>query len=260
MSPLVTYQLSDRVAVVRLNRPRSLNALTAQMVDELAEALERASVDGAAATVLCGEGRAFCAGHDLHHVQDRAAAEANRRELERIQDVTRLIRRCAHPVIAAVHGYALGAGVEFALGCDLVIAAAGTQFGFPEVEVGLSVTGGITRLLPLAIGLARAKELVLLGGRFPAERALAWGLVNEVVDEVELMPRALAVAERVAALPAASLHGAKSALDAGADAALEAAMQNEIELALSLLEVDQGPTGAEEFRARSCSPPASSEL
>lgn len=254
MIPLVTYELRDRVALVRLNRPGSLNALTAQLVDDLAAALERTSADEVGAAVLSGEGRAFCAGHDLNEVQDPAAVEANRRDLERVQDVSRLIRRSPHPVIAAVHGYALGAGFEFALGCDLVIAATGTRFGFPEVEVGLSVTGGVTALLPRAIGLARAKQLVLLGGQFSEERALEWGLVNEVVDDVELMPRALAVAQQVAVLPAASLRGAKAALDSGADAALDVAMQNEIELALALLQADQGPTGADRFRARSALP------
>jgi 2-(1,2-epoxy-1,2-dihydrophenyl)acetyl-CoA isomerase len=250
MTSLVTYETVDDVAVVTLDRPGSLNALTADMVDQLAEALQRAITEDVGAAVLAGNGRAFCAGHDLDEVQDPARRSANRRELERIQDVTRLLMRSPHPVVAAVQGYALGAGLEFALGCDLVVAARGAQLGFPEVEVGLSVTGGATRILPVILGPAVAKELVLLGGRFAAERAQALGLVNALVEADELMATALDFARRLASRPRESLRSAKRSLDLGLHGGLEAVLQREIEDALGLIAVDQGATDGDLFRAR----------
>lgn len=258
MSCLVTYETTDGIALVRLDRPESLNALTAPMVDELVVALTRAIAEDVGAVVLAGNGRAFCAGYDLRQVPDPHAIAANRRELERIQDVTRVILRSPHPVIAAVHGYALGAGFEFALVCDLVVAARGAQFGFPEVEVGLSVTGGVTRILPLVVGPARAKELVLLGGRFPAGRALELGLVNRIVDEADVMSTALGDARRLAAMPRESLRRAKRSLDLGVHDALEAALQREIDDALALMTVEQSMTGSDAFHARSAGPPPTS--
>jgi len=250
MSSLVTYETVGDVAVVTLDRPRALNALTAAMVDDLAGALQRAITEDVGAAVLAGNGRAFCAGHDLNEVQDPAQQSANRRDLERIQDVTRLLMRSPHPVVAAVQGYALGAGLEFALGCDLVVAARGTQWGFPEVEVGLSVTGGATRILPVIVGPAVAKELILLGGRFPVERAHDLGLVNAVVEADALMETALDYARRLAARPRESLRTAKRSLDLGLHGGLEAVLQREIDDALSLVPVDQGATGGDLFRTR----------
>jgi 2-(1,2-epoxy-1,2-dihydrophenyl)acetyl-CoA isomerase len=107
----------------------------------LAAALARAGQDGARVVVLAGRGRAFCSGHDLKEPVPPETVLQTRRRVDGIQDVTRAIRRFPGPVVAAVHGYALGAGCEFALGCDLVVAAEDAQFGFPEVSVGLSVTG-----------------------------------------------------------------------------------------------------------------------
>jgi enoyl-CoA hydratase/carnithine racemase len=259
MTALVSYETLGDVAVVTLDRPGSLNALTAAMVDQLAEALGRAIAEDVGAAVLAGNGRAFCAGHDLNEVQDPRERSANRRELERIQDVTRLLLRSPHPVVAAVQGYALGAGLEFALGCDLVLAARGTQLGFPEVEVGLSVTGGATRILPVTVGLAVAKELVLLGERFSAERAQALGLVNAVVEPEALRDTALDTARRLAARPRESLRSAKRSLDLGLHGGLEAVLQREIDDALGLAGVDQGTTGSHRFRARAAGSPPGPE-
>ena len=146
---LVTYEASDGIAVVTLNRPRRLNAVVPDLVEQLCAALGRARHDDVGACVLTGAGSSFCAGHDLRHEHEPISEAEDRRRLHRIQDVTRLIRQAPFPVIASVHGYALGAGCEFALCCDLVAASTDTVFGFPEVSVGLGVTGGISRLLPL---------------------------------------------------------------------------------------------------------------
>ena len=227
----VDYELSESVARVYLNRPHRLNAVVPELTAGLVAALARAGQDGARVVVLAGRGRAFCSGYDLKEQLPPETVLAMRLRVEQIQDVTRAIRRFPGPVIAAVHGYALGAGCEFALGCDLVVASEDAQFGFPEVSVGLSVTGGISRLLPLLVGPVRAKELLLLGERFGAARALELGLVNQVAVAGQHEQAAAVIAARLRGQPRLALALAKQALDRGADCALEEAMAAEVDFA-----------------------------
>ncbi len=177
----VEYSRDGAIARIHLNRPERLNAVTTALTDGLAEALERATSEDARVIVLAGRGRAFCAGHDLKEPEPVETPVQTRVRLEGIQEITRLIRRFPGPVVAAVHGYALGAGCEFALACDVVVAGEDAQLGFPEVGVGLSVTGGISRLLPMLVGWARAKELLLLGERVSGLEAARIGLVARAV-------------------------------------------------------------------------------
>jgi 2-(1,2-epoxy-1,2-dihydrophenyl)acetyl-CoA isomerase len=227
----VDYELDESVARIYLNRPHRLNAVVPELTAGLVAALGRAEHDGARVAVLAGRGRAFCSGHDLKEPVPAETVLATRRRVDGIQEVTRAIRRFPGPVVAAVHGYALGAGCEFALGCDLVVAAQDAQFGFPEVSVGLSVTGGISRLLPLLVGPVRAKELLLLGERFGADRALELGLVNRVAPAGQHEQVAGEIAARLRDQPALALALAKQALDRGADCALEEAMGLETDFA-----------------------------
>ncbi|MGD0556808.1 MAG: enoyl-CoA hydratase-related protein [Streptosporangiaceae bacterium] len=228
---VVDFELAESVARIYLNRPHRLNAVVPELTDELVTALDRAGQHEARVVVLAGRGRAFCSGHDLKEQLPPETVLKTRIRVDQIQEVTRAIRRFPGPVIAAVHGYALGAGAEFALGCDLVVAAEDAQFGFPEVSVGLSVTGGISRLLPLLVGPVRAKELLLLGERFGAARALELGLVNRVVPAGQHEQSAGEIAARLRDQPALSLALAKQALDRGVDSALEEAMATETDFA-----------------------------
>src|SRR5580658_7292339 len=228
---VVDYELDQSVARIYLNRPHRLNAVVPELTGGLVAAFARAGQDGARVVVLAGRGRAFCSGHDLKEPVPPETVLETRRRVEGIQEVTRAIRGFAGPVIAAVHGYALGAGCEFALGCDLVVAAQDAQFGFPEVSVGLSVTGGISRLLPLLVGPVRAKELVLLGDRFSAARALELGLVNVVAAAGQHEQAAAEMAARLRDQPPLALALAKQALDRGAECALEEAMAAEVDFA-----------------------------
>jgi len=228
---VVEYELADAVARIYLNRPHRLNAVVPELAAGLAESIARAGRDGARVIVLAGRGRAFCSGHDLKQEVPPETVLATRRRVEQIQEVTRAIRRFPGPVIAAVHGYALGAGCEFALGCDLVVAAGDAQFGFPEVSVGLSVTGGISRLLPLLVGPVRAKEMLLLGDRFGADRALELGLVNRVAAAGQHEQAAAELAARLRDQSPLALALAKQALDRGAECALEEAMAAEVDFA-----------------------------
>lgn len=247
----VDYEVRNDVAWIHLNRPERLNAVVPELIEDFCLALRRAMSDDVAAAVLAGRGRAFCAGVDLKRQEEPAGEFEERRRLERIQDVTRLIHQAPFPIIAAVHGYALGAGCEFALSADLIIASSDANFGFPEVSVGLSVTGGISHLLPLSIGMARAKELVLLGELMSAERAHALGLVNLVVALDRLEKEAAALANRLRERPRLALALAKRALDQGAQGSLEQALELEIEHAQQVKKAPDAARAKERFRARS---------
>jgi 2-(1,2-epoxy-1,2-dihydrophenyl)acetyl-CoA isomerase len=247
---VVTYESIDGIAIITLNRPHRLNAVVPELVERLCAALGQARQDDVAACVLTGAGRSFCAGHDLRQEYEPISEAEDRRRLHRIQDVTRLVRQAPFPVIAAVHGYALGAGCEFALCCDLIVASMDATFGFPEVGVGLGVTGGISRLLPLTVGMAKAKELVLLGERFSAEQALAFRLINWVVGPGEHLGFAMDLAARLGARPRSALARAKHALDLGPEVGIEAAFEVEISSALALHTGADAQDAARAFRDR----------
>ncbi|MGW3242744.1 enoyl-CoA hydratase/isomerase family protein [Streptomyces sp. NPDC001070] len=233
--PPVSYDRAGEIAVIRLDRSHRLNAVVPELVDALVEALLRARREEVRAAVLAGRGRAFCSGHDLREEPHSDGIEAARARIDRIQEITRQIRRSPFPVIAAVHGYALGAGCEFALGCDLVVAGEDAWFGFPETSVGLSVTGGISRLLTATVGPLKAKELVLLGERFDAAEAARLGLVTRLVKAGTHEEEALELARTLAAKPPFALALAKRALDAGLDGTIEAAFDRETADALLTL-------------------------
>jgi 2-(1,2-epoxy-1,2-dihydrophenyl)acetyl-CoA isomerase len=232
--PVVRYHAADGIALVTLNRPHRLNAVTPELVTGLCSALDSALADAVGAAVLTGSGRAFCAGYDLKEKRPELTEAQDRRNLQQVQNVTRMIRQAPFPVVAAVHGYALGAGCEFALCCDLVVAASDATFGFPEVGVGLGVTGGISRTLPLQVGTAKAKELVLLGEHFSATEARALGLVNLLTEPNGHLDGALTLAARLRDRPRRALTLAKFALDLGPEVGIEAAYEIEIANALTL--------------------------
>jgi enoyl-CoA hydratase/carnithine racemase len=223
-----TEDVAGGVRVVMLNRPHRLNAITPALLDDLVAALRAADADGSVrCIVLTGAGRAFCAGDDLKEFESQAQGEtATRAYIERIQDVTRAILLGDTPVVGAIRGWAAGGGLEWVINCDLAIAAAGTRFFFPEVTLGVFVTGGVTYLLPRLVGLARAREMILLGEKFDADQALAWGLLHKVVPDAALMEEALTLARRVAALPAGPVRALRRILACQADA-LAAAMAAE---------------------------------
>jgi 2-(1,2-epoxy-1,2-dihydrophenyl)acetyl-CoA isomerase len=248
--PVVAYEERGGIAVITLNRPHRLNAVVPELIEELCEALAKARRDEVGACVLSGAGRSFCAGHDLRQEHEPISEAEDQRRLHRVQDVTRLVRQAPFAVVAAVHGYALGAGCEFALCCDLIVASSEAAFGFPEVSVGLGVTGGISRLLPLTVGLAKAKELVLLGERFSAEQALELGLINWAVEPGQHLDVAMDVAARLCERPRAALARAKRALDLGPEVGIEAAFDVEIANALALHAGSDAADAARAFRSR----------
>jgi enoyl-CoA hydratase len=229
--------LTDRdgaIVTLSLNNPERLNAVSEELYQRLEHELAAVAVDGAVrAVVLRGSGRAFCAGADLKRHADTPRTATERREYVWLgQRVCQRLQQLRQPVIAGVHGYALGAGAELALSCDFVVMAEDARMGFPEVSIGTYVGGGVTKRLPALVGLARAKELLLLGERFTGRQAHAWGLVHEAVAEDELWTRVERLAAHLAAkapLPAArakrdlerwSTRSAADALAAEADGLL----------------------------------------
>ena len=226
---VLTEDAGDGVRVVTLNRPQRLNAIVPALLEDLIAALHDADRDsGIRAIVLTGAGRAFCAGDDLKEFGSQSKDEASTRAyIERIQDVTRAILRGDTPVVGAIRGWAVGGGLEWMINCDFALAAEGTRFFFPETTLGVFVTGGVTALLPRLVGLRRARELIMLGERFDAVRAQAWGLVSKVVPDSDLMPAALALARRIAALPPGPVRALRRILAAGDG--LDAAMAAETE-------------------------------
>jgi 2-(1,2-epoxy-1,2-dihydrophenyl)acetyl-CoA isomerase len=243
----VEYNRNGAIALIHLNRPERLNAVTAALTEQLGAALERAAAEDARVVVLAGRGRAFCAGHDLKEPEPVETPVQTRLRLEAIQEVTRRTRRFPGPVVAAVHGYALGAGCEFALACDVVVAAQDAQFGFPEVGVGLSVTGGVSRLLPMLVGWSKAKELLLLGDRVTGAEAERIGLVARAVPPGEHEAAALELAQRLAERPPLALSLAKQVLDHGLDASLEEAMVREVDHAVLTSLSGEGDAPKEAF-------------
>ena len=185
------YELKeDGILWIRFNRPRSLNAVNRTFARELREAVEQAEADpDVKVVILTGEGRAFCAGADLKEAAAGMPPGQEKRSTHNLQTVAQVLRDMRKVAIAAVNGYALGAGCEIALDCDLVVASEEAKFGFPETGVGATVTGAGTYLLPQGIGLARAKELIFLGEHLPAAEAQKLGMVNRVVPADKLVGR-----------------------------------------------------------------------
>jgi 2-(1,2-epoxy-1,2-dihydrophenyl)acetyl-CoA isomerase len=189
----------DGYAVLRLNRPERLNALSHALVGDLHDALATLDADaGVRAVVLTGEGRAFCSGADLGGGPSDAEDVVRRLYNPLITRLTSMDT----PVIAAVNGVAAGAGFSLALAADLRLASENASFALSFVKVGLVPDAGATWLLPRALGSARAAEIALLGRKVTATQALAWGMVNDVIAAGELEQRAREVAAELASLSA----------------------------------------------------------
>lgn len=195
--------LGEGVQKITLDRPHRLNAIVPALLDDLIAAFDVANNDErVGAILLTGEGRAFCAGDDLKEFSSQASDEKGTTAyIERIQDVTRAMVLGRRPVVGAIRGWAVGGGLEWVINCDFAIAAKGTRFFFPEIALGVFVTGGVTELLPRLVGLQRAREMILLGEKFDADQAKDWGLLRDVVADDALISAATDLARRLAALP-----------------------------------------------------------
>jgi enoyl-CoA hydratase/carnithine racemase len=222
----VLSEITKNVRTITLNRPERLNAISPQLVIDLNAAFDEALADDATkAIVFRGAGRAFCAGDDLKDFDDQKGTEAEvTTMIDRLQGVTRRIVLGDKIVIGAIHGWAVGGGLEWAINCDLPIWGSSGRGFFPEVNLGLFVTGAVTTLLPKLAGLHKTKELMLFGERFDAETALALGIAWKVVPDGTLFEEAQATAERIAALPYAQACNIKRVINRACHMDAEGAM------------------------------------
>jgi 2-(1,2-epoxy-1,2-dihydrophenyl)acetyl-CoA isomerase len=236
--PLVLVSRDGPLRVLTLNRPAQLNSFTAAMHAELLPALQAAADDTAVrAVIITGAGRGFCAGQDLNDADMGASVGAPDvgAVIERLYKPLALrVRTMPVPVIAAVNGVAAGAGANFALGCDMVVAARSASFIQAFSKIGLIPDCGGTWLLPRLVGRARALGLAMTGDKLPAEEAQRMGLIWQCVDDAALMDSARALALRLAAMPVRALADTRRALDDALDVDyagaldLEARMQREL--------------------------------
>jgi enoyl-CoA hydratase len=245
---VVAYERDGHIARITLRRPERLNAIDAAVNRGLVDAVQRLDADPEARVgILRGEGRAFCAGADLEAV---AAGDGTA-----LGDATQsfagfVSMERATPIVAAVHGYALAGGLELALACDVVVAAAGTQFGLPEVTRGLVAAAGGAIRLPRLVPEKRALELILTGRRFDAAEALALGLVSRVVPDDELHDAAQELAAAIAANAPAAVRESLALVRATRGMPEAQAWEHSAAAWRSVLATDDAHEGATAFLER----------
>jgi enoyl-CoA hydratase len=196
---LIIAETRGAVGVITLNRPQAMNALNAQVMRELGEALDGFEADEAiGAVVITGNEKAFAAGADIKEMKDKTFMDCYLEDF--ITSSWERTARCRKPVVAAVAGFALGGGCELAMMCDIILAADNAEFGQPEITIAAIPGAGGTQRLARAVGKAKAMELCLTGRRMKAEEAERAGLVARVVPLAELQGEAMKTAEKIAAM------------------------------------------------------------
>lgn len=227
-APAVTYHTEAEVGIVTLNRPERLNAINADLLRDFIRQLDTAKRDDSVRSViLTGAGKAFCAGEDLKETSAGKSFAQWVSEVDGLQEIQRVILGLGKPLVAAVRGYAVGGGLEFALSCDMRIASEDAWFGFPETGVGLSVTTAGTKLITQIVGLGKAKELILTGEFIDAREAYKIGLVNSVVPPEDLLGAALDMCRKINARSALATRLSRIAIDQGLHASFEQILELE---------------------------------
>ncbi len=245
---MISFDLRDATAFVRISRPEKLNALTGEMLTELGETFERIkSEQEARAVILTGEGRrAFCAGTDIAELAAIDAEDALA-VAKRGQDICEKIERCGVPVIAAVNGLAAGGGFELALACHMRIASKTARFSLPEIKLGVIPAYGGTQRLARATGCGRALELMLTGAAISADEALRVSLVNRVVAPDQLLAQAEALAQEIAELSPLAIRACLEAVTLGLNMTLEDGLRLESELFSRLFDTEDMREGTRAF-------------
>lgn len=226
----VKLELEDHILVVTMNRPKALNALNNQTLDELQEVTKMiVEDDDVYGVIITGEGRGFVAGADIVQMKPYKSEEG-RTYAGYAQDTFNKIEALDKPVIAAVNGFALGGGCELALSCDIRIASEKAVFGQPEVTLGIMPCFGGTQRLPRLIGTGLAKEMIYTGRQVKAEEAKQFGLVNKVVAAEELIDTAKAMMKDILKVSPIGIKYAKIAINKGADMDLKNGLELEKDL------------------------------
>jgi 2-(1,2-epoxy-1,2-dihydrophenyl)acetyl-CoA isomerase len=236
----VIWDVEDGVGRITLNRPKTLNAWNTQFGLDLRDVVTKEAQDDAIRAILItGAGRGFSSGADLKNegtgdVADDGMPDVRKRLTELYHPILLGLRELPKPVVAAVNGPAVGIGASLAFACDLIVASSSAYFNLAFVNIGLMPDGGSTAFVPAAVGKARAFQMALLGERIPAQQALDWGLINQVVEPESLSKVSLELATRLAAGPTKSYAGSKRAInrmvygDLNSQLELEADIQHEL--------------------------------
>ena len=249
----VDLEYRGHVAILTLNRPEALNAISSEMFDDFERHVSAIGADeNVRAVVVTGAGdRAFCAGADIGHMQKASPLQA-RAFAGRGHRLYSSMESIGCPLIAAINGYALGGGCELALACDIRLASDNAQIGLPEVTLGIFPGWGGTQRLPRIVGLGHAMEMILSGRRVRAAEAAQTGLVNRVLPAAELLDAALTLADEISRLAPLAVREAKSLVNLAGSVPLSAGLANELDrFALMFDTVDQreGMTAFVEKRA-----------
>ena len=208
---LVNEQYDSSVALIQLNRPKDLNALNLQLMQEVRDALKELDRnDNVRVIIITGNEMAFAAGADIKQMSDKSAIDMLMIDQFSTWDQ---IRKTRKPIIAAVSGFALGGGCELAMTCDMIIASETAKFGQPEIKIGVMPGAGGTQRLTRAIGKVKAMELVLTGRFLSAEEALSYGLINKVVPVEMYLREAVTLAKEIAQMSPIATQLAKEAVN-----------------------------------------------
>lgn len=228
MTEEILFEVDGPVAVITLNRPQKLNAVTPEMADAIVAAVTECNEsDTIRCVILTGAGeRAFCAGSDIRELDTYETPWQFRNR----PDYCDAFRALLKPSIAAVNGYAFGGGLESALSCDIRIASENAQFAAPEIKLGWIGGGGMAAHLAHSIGASNAALMIMTGDAIPADRALGWGLVSEVVPIASLLARAREIASVIASRAPIAAETAKLNLKAAVSMPLEKAIEYERDL------------------------------
>ncbi|MGB4019375.1 MAG: enoyl-CoA hydratase-related protein [Syntrophomonadaceae bacterium] len=221
----IVLDVNKHVATLTLNRPKVLNALNRAMVDEIDQTVDIiARSSDIRVVVLTGAGKHFAAGADVNDMANMVPEEARNFAFS---STFNKLESLPQPVIAAVKGYALGAGFEIALAADIRLAGSSARFGLPEINLGIMPGAGGTQRLPRIIGCAQAKEIIFLGDNIDAAAALELGLVNRVVEDEALLDEALKMAEKISSKPPLALRMVKRTVNTGINLGIKAGTELE---------------------------------
>ena len=223
-------ETKDGICTIKINNPKSLNALNEEVLKDLDAAFDQvAADDDASIIVLTGEGKAFVAGADIAFMKELSVEDAKKFSAMGAK-IFRKIETLDKIVIAAVNGFALGGGCELAMACDIRIASEKAKFGQPEVGLGITPGFSGTQRLPRLVGLGRAKELILTGSHIDAQEAYRIGLVNKVTDKESLMEETYAMAKKIISNSKSATRYAKEAMNVGIETDIETGIGVEVNL------------------------------
>ncbi|MDB5659309.1 MAG: enoyl-CoA hydratase [Cypionkella sp.] len=239
-------EINNHVALIRLNRPEALNALSQQLMSELATALQAMDTDDTVrCVVITGSEKAFAAGADIREMAGKSFAEAFVGDI--FGPEAEAIQRIRKPIIAAVAGFALGGGCELAMMCDFILAADTAKFGQPEINLGIIAGMGGTQRLTRAVGKAKAMEMNLTGRMMDAAEAERAGLVSRIIPAADLIDEALKTAGKIAAKSAVSIRAAKESVNRAEETTLREGLLHERRLFHAMFATDDQKEGMTAF-------------